>query len=44
VAINCPDELVVMMEFAAYVPVLVRNPESLLNHDSLIDEEAMVFT
>jgi hypothetical protein len=44
VAISCPDELVVMMEFAAYVPVLVRNPESLLNHESFTEEEAMVFT
>ena len=44
VAMSCPDELVVMIELAAYVPVFVMNPLSLLNHESLTEEEAMVFT
>ena len=33
-----------MIEFGAYVPVVVRKPASLLNHESLIEEEAIVFT
>ncbi len=44
VAVSCPELFEVMIELAAYVPVLVMKPESLLNHDSLTDDDAMVLT
>ena len=44
VADKLPDEFEVMIEFVGYVPVFVINPESLLNHDSLTDDDAIVLT
>jgi hypothetical protein len=44
VAERTPDALEVMIELIGYVPVLVMKPESLLNHESLTEDEAMVLT
>ncbi len=43
VAERTPDPLEVMMELIGK-PVPVIKPESLLNQESLIEEDAMVFT
>jgi len=44
VAERAPEELEVMMELIGYVPVLVKKPASLLNQESLTDDDAIVFT
>jgi hypothetical protein len=44
VAIKLPEPLDTMMELMGYVPVFDMKPESLVNHDSWTDDEAMVFT